>query len=265
MADFDITINFPDISYVSKTNNISLKECLLGTETHYPFRMLDVAPNFSLLSSYDGDFWKTLTITNISKTNNRLLITYNGTEITNADLPLNINITPLTAIDIIPNLEFVLYDDFNYVLDTEYVNMTFTITDINNNTGEAVLCSSQLTKIVCEPGDPDLPPVIDPPVITSYLYAEILNSGWTVGPGARFPHHFQYQIIATNNPGKYRAINLPSFLECNINTGWITIKAGQEPVIGTFNFNITAQNEAGTDTKPFQLISEYTVGEGGEL
>lgn len=89
--------------------------------------------------------------------------------------------------------------------------------------------------------------VIDDVVITVKPPAPVISS--TLSASATSFKPFSYQIVASNNPGKFSATGLPAGMNVN-SSGLIS---GTPTVSGVFNIGISASNAGGTDSKQLVL------------
>lgn len=95
------------------------------------------------------------------------------------------------------------------------------------------------------------------PDIVGVLKPEITSSTTTYA-AAGVP--FSFQVIALNNPDNFSASSLPAWAILNNLTGLIT---GTPPAVGANVVQISANNAAGSDTKPLTIIIEpFTLAAG---
>lgn len=263
MADFTIKI-IEDITPVVYTPHagISAEEnCAPDSEQRYNVKMLSTDPSvYSILSTYSGETWKYLTISNLSLDSYGTIdLYYNGTKLTNAELPLTIDIEVVSPINDVPLLEVVV-DNYELIdaVSTKRVNASFTIEDIEGTKGPSALSSFQLKLTECPT------PVIETPVI----YSALAHTMYVMDPPSQPTQYlFEYNILSQYPVTSYNFIPISyKGVEFNTETGYIRIdtelyrrRVGE--VIVTFQ--IQAINSGAiptTDTETFILtIPGYDI------
>jgi hypothetical protein len=95
------------------------------------------------------------------------------------------------------------------------------------------------------------------PGVVGVLRPEITSSPTTYAASGE---PFSFQVTAINNPDNFSATSLPAWAILNNLTGLIT---GTPPAVGTNVVQISANNAAGSDTKPLTIIIElFTLAAG---
>lgn len=228
MSNFIININYPPIEYSRKASTDISELC--DNQNFVKSNNVQLLNNsvttYSFLSSYTGEPKSKLVITSISTNSNVLTVEYNSSDITNNDLPLEIDISALNDNDNIPNLTV----DINVSNTLIPLNQTFTTTiyfyieDENGVKGKTLNSTFQYKFSKCTSLSS----------ITSSLPISSNSNG-----------EVNYQIVANNNPENYYIIGLPSGINYNPITGLIT---GTSNVVAVHPITIDITNSAGTSS-----------------
>lgn len=227
MSNFTINISYPPISYSSKASDISLEACADITRSDAITLLSTTRSTFAMLDAYTGDPKANLILTSISTNDDALTVEYNSSPITNADLPLTIDISALADGDIIPNLTLEL--DFDIATDDKKknyaANLSFLVEDENGTRGATSVTSSFQYQM------------------TACTTLSSINSTLPIvsdGNG-----NVNYQITSTNNPQSYYITGLPTGVTYNVLTGLIS---GTSNVVATHPITIEITNDAGTSS-----------------
>lgn len=243
MSIFNININYPNLLYDSKISYKIYERCSLFITTTETIQLLNTDENiYSFLKSYSGPGKSKLVITNINSSHNNLNVKYNNNIINNLNLPLEIDISNLSDIDIIPNLLIDIdipiqkvitssvvnqnstigdeLTDFNFEINN-YINISFYIKDSNNQIGDTLKSSFQIKTTKCDLSSN----------ITSTLPIISNNNG-----------EVYYQITSTNRPLYYFVSNLPRGITCGRLTGIIE---GTSNVTGITDIELKILNDNG--------------------